>query len=169
MTAGSVAITTGAGCPWTSSTPASWITIASGRSGAGPGAIAFSIASNYDAGERQADIEVRWPTPTAGQNVRVKQAGCLYGVTRDVIDATASGGDYSFDVVSQSTNTSCGGALQDGCVWRAVSSASWVTVLSSMPRSGDNPVFIRVAANGTGAPRTATITVGDRTVTIRQS
>ena len=169
MGARSVAITTAAGCPWTSSTPASWITIASGRSGTGPGAIAFSIAGNYDAGERQANIEVRWPTPTAGQNVRVAQAGCLYGISQDAIDAIASGGDYSFDVVSQSTNTSCGGALQTACFWTAQTTASSITILSSMPRYGYDRVSFRVAANGTGAPRTAAITVRDRTVTVRQA
>jgi hypothetical protein len=163
-----VSVTTTAGCPWSSSTGASWISIASGLAGAGPGTISYTLGSNYDAA-RQANIEVRWPTPTAGQNVRVAQAGCLYGVTRDTIDAAASGGDYAFDVVSQSTDTSCGGPLQNGCVWSAVSSASWVTVLSSMPRSGDDRVSIRVAANATGAPRTATIVVRDRTVTVRQS
>ena len=101
--------------------------------------------------------------------MRVAQAGCLYGVSRDAIDAAASGGDYSFDVVSQSTDTSCGGPLQNGCVWSAVSSASWVTVLSSMPRYGDDRVSIPRGRQRTGAPRTATIVVRDRTVTVRQS
>ena len=163
-----VSVTTTAGCPWSSSTGASWISIASGLAGAGPGTISYTLGSNYDAA-RQANIEVRWPTPTAGQNVRVAQAGCLYGVSREAIDASASGGDYSFDVVSQSTDTSCGGPLQNGCVWSAVTNASWVTVLSSMPRYGDDRVSIRVAANATGAPRTAAITVRDRTVTVRQA
>ena len=54
-------------------------------------------------------------------------------------------------------------------MWNAVSSASWVTVLTSMPRYGDDRVFLRVAANGTGAPRTATVVVRDKTVTIRQA
>jgi hypothetical protein len=164
----SVTVTTGAGCTWTSATGASWIAIASGLSGTGPGTINYTLGSNFDAA-RQANIEVRWPTPTAGQNVRVAQAGCLYGVSRDTIDVAAAGGDFSFDVVSQSTDTSCGGPLQNGCMWSAVSSASWVTVLSSMPRFGDDRVSIRVAANGTGSARTATITVRDRVVTIRQS
>jgi hypothetical protein len=126
------------------------------------------MASNFDAA-RQANVEVRWPTPTTGQNVRVLQAGCLYGVSRDTMDVAAAGGDFFFDVVSQSTDTSCGGPLQNGCVWSAVSNASWVTVLSSMPRAGDDRVSFRVAANTTGAPRTATITVRDKTVTIRQN
>lgn len=163
-----ITVSTAAGCPWTSSTPASWIAIASGLSGSGPGSITFSMASNMDAA-RQANVEVRWPTPTAGQNVRVLQAGCLYWAGPTLFDVPAAGGDYYFDVVSQSTDTSCGGPLQNGCVWSAVSNASWVTVLSSMPRNGDDRVSFRVAANGTGSARTATIVVRDRTVTIRQS
>jgi len=163
-----VSVTTSAGCPWTSSTGASWITIAPGLSGAGTGTISYTLGSNYDAA-RQANIEVRWPTPTAGQNVRVAQAGCLYYAGPTFFDVPSAGGDYSFDVFSQSTDTSCGGALQNGCVWSAVSSASWVTVLSYMPRNGDNPVSFRVAANGTGASRTATIVVRDRTVIVRQA
>jgi hypothetical protein len=162
-----ITVSTAAGCPWTSSTPASWITIGSGLSGSGPGSITLSLGNNFDAA-RQANVEVRWPTPTAGQNVRVAQAGCYYGVSRDTIDAPAAGGDFTFDVVSQSTDTSCGGPLQNGCVWSAVSSASWVTVLSSMPRAGDDRVSIRVAANS-GAARSTTVTVRDRTVTIRQA
>ena len=164
----SVSITTGAGCPWTSSTPASWIAIASGLSGSGSGTIAFSLTGNYDGGERQANIEVRWPTPTAGQNVRVLQAGCLYGVSRDTIDVPAAGGDFSFDVVSQSTDTSCGGATQTACFWTAQTTAPWVTILSSMPQYGYDRVSFRVAANATGVARTATITVRDKTVVIRQ-
>ena len=163
-----ITVSTASGCPWTSSTPASWIAITSGLSGSGPGSITFSMTLNYDAA-RQANIEVRWPTPTAGQNVRVLQAGCLYYAGPPLFDVPAGGGDYYFEVVSQSTDTKCGGPLSAGCVWTAVSSASWVTVLSSMPRNGDEPVSFRVAANGTSTPRTATITVRDRTVTIRQA
>jgi hypothetical protein len=162
-----VDVTTSAGCGWTSSTSATWLTIAQGRSGTGPGTISYTLAANYDAA-RQATIEVRWPTQTAGQNVRVAQAGCRYGVSRDAIDAPAAGGDFAFDVVSQSTDDSCGGPLQSGCMWSTGSSASWATVLGSMPRVGDDRVSIRVAANG-GAARTAAITVRDRTVTIRQA
>ncbi|MCU0252243.1 MAG: hypothetical protein MUE61_18755 [Vicinamibacterales bacterium] len=167
----SVAITTAAGCPWTSSTPASWITISSGRSGTGPGAIAFSIASNYDAGERQANIEVRWPAPTAGQNVRVVQAGCGYAVDTSSFPAAfpVAGGDFSFWVFSSSTDNGCGGPLQNACFWTAQTTASWITILSQMPQYGYDRVSFRIAANGTGVLRTATITLRDKTVTVRQA
>jgi hypothetical protein len=38
-----------------------------------------------------------------------------------------------------------------------------------MPSNGFNRVYFRVAANGTGARRTGTIIVRDRTVTVYQS
>jgi len=112
---------------------------------------------------------VRWPTPSAGQNVRVFQECFTYLATKDTIDAPAAGGDFNFDVYASPTNPACGGPLQDVCVWNAVSSASWVTVLTSMPRYGDDRVFLRIAANGTGTARTATVTVRDKTVTVRQA
>ena len=101
--------------------------------------------------------------------MQVQQAGCLYGPSRDTIEVAAAGSDYFFDVVSQSTDTDCGGPLQNGCTWSAVANASWVTVLTSMPRYGDDRVSFRVAANVTGSALTATIGVRDRTVTVRQS
>ena len=163
-----ISIATGSGCPWTASTPASWVNIGSGLSGAGPGTISYTLGSNYDAA-RQTNIEVRWPAPTAGQNVRVAQAGCLYGVSIPTFDVPAAGGDFTFDVVSQSTDTSCGGPLQNGCMWSAVPSASWVTILSSMPRYGDDRVSFRVASNTTGSARTTTIVVRDKTIDVRQA
>lgn len=39
---------------------------------------------------------------------------------------------------------SCGGPLQDACVWSAVSSAPWITITTPMPRAGDNPVDGRI-------------------------
>ena len=162
-----VAVTTASGCGWTAAPAASWLTVLSGQSGLGPGTIVFNFTDNYEAA-RQANVEVRWPTPTAGQNVRVFQEGCTYYTGVATILVAAAGGTYNFDVFASPTNPACGGPLQDVCVWSAVSSASWVTVTTSMPTNGDQRVYFSVAINGTGKERTATITVRDKTVTIRQ-
>jgi hypothetical protein len=163
-----VSVSTTAGCGWTAASTASWLTISSGQSGSGAGTVVFTFSDNYEA-PRQGLIQVRWPTPTAGQNARVYQEGCTYLTTTSSVDVSPAGGDFNFDVFASPTNPACGGPLQDVCVWNAVSSASWVTVTTSMPRSGDDRVFFRVAANSTGSARTATITVRNRVVTIRQS
>lgn len=161
-------VTTQATCSWTVTANASWLGIPSGGSGTGPGAITITYSDNYDA-PREGVVMVRWPTPTAGQNVRVTQAGCRYAVTRDTFNIVAAGGAGTFDVIQQSDPNTCGGATQDRCVWTAVSDAPWVTITSSMPRSGDNPVAFTVAPNDSAAVRVGKITVRDKTVVISQA
>jgi hypothetical protein len=165
----SVTVTADTGCGWTASPAVSWLTITSGASGYGTGSIVFNVGTNYEAPPRQGNIEVRWPTPTAGQNVRVSQSGCFYSIDRSTLSVPAAGGDYTMTVVGYSDNNACEGPLQDGCTWRAVSSASWVTLLNPGQHGGLDDLRIRVAANGTGSARTATITVRDKTLTITQS
>jgi hypothetical protein len=80
----------------------------------------------------------------------------------------SAGGTGTFDVLQQSDPNTCGGATQDQCLWTAQSTASWITVTSSMPRKGDNPVTFVVARNDTASARTGSITVRDKVVTITQ-
>ena len=166
-----VTVDTAAGCGWTASSDASWIRIESGRTGLGPGSIRFTFTSNYDAA-RQDVIKIRWPAPTEGQNVRVAQEGCTYFLDPVYVSVPACGGDRAFDVYTESTDVGfCGhvGPMGTGpCVWSALSTASWITVLTSMPRRGEDRVFFRVAANDDWRERTATITVQYRKMTVWQ-
>ncbi|MEZ5320331.1 MAG: BACON domain-containing carbohydrate-binding protein [Vicinamibacterales bacterium] len=160
-------LTTAAGCGWTTTSSVPWITILEGADATGPGPVRFVVDENYDA-PRFGVVMVRWPTPTAGQNLQVHQAGCYYAVTRDLFTIPAAGASDRFDVLQQSDPISCGGALQDRCLWSAVADVPWITITSPMPRQGDNPVTFTVAPNGTGASRVGTITVRDRVVRIEQ-
>ena len=162
-----VSVTTQTSCPWTATAGASWLSVTTGASGTGNGAVSIAYTDNYDA-PRENVVMVRWPTPTAGQNVHVAQAGCRYGVSRKSIDVDAAGGNASFDVLQQSDPTTCGGATQDRCVWTAVSDVPWITITSSMPRSGDNPVSFTVAPNPSTSSRTGNIVVRDQVVTVTQ-
>ena len=170
MPAGTVqaTLTTQASCPWTATPDASWITLPGGGSGSGPAVISLTFSENYDA-PRNGLVMVRWPTPTAGQNIRVAQAGCTYGVSPSAFTVTSAGTSSSFNVVQQSLPVTCGGATQDRCVWTAVSSVPWITITSSMPKSGDNPVAFTVQANGAPQPRTGQIRVRDQIVTVTQA
>jgi Putative binding domain, N-terminal/Viral BACON domain len=170
MPAGTLTVTiaTETSCPWTATPNASWLGVASGSSGNGSATLSISFSDNYDA-PREGIVMVRWPTPTAGQNIRVAQAGCRYAVSRTAISMIAAGGTATFDVIQQSDPVTCGGATQDRCLWTARSEASWITITSSMPRSGDNPVAFTIAANDSSAPRTGTIVVRDQVVTVTQS
>ena len=170
MPGGSVTatVTTQASCPWTATPDASWLNVPSGPSGSGSAAITITFSDNYDA-PRQGIVMVRWPTPTAGQNIRVAQAGCSYAVSGSAFTFASSGGSGTFDVIQQSDPNTCGGATQDRCVWTAQSDVPWITITSSMPRSGDNPVSFMVAMNDGTASRVGRITVRDKVVVITQA
>lgn len=170
MPAGSVTatVTTQPGCPWTVAASEPWLTMPSGSSGTGSAAVTIAFPENYDA-PRNGIAMVRWPTPTAGQNIRIAQAGCLYAVSQSVFTFTSAAGSGTFNVLQQSQPNTCGGATQDRCVWSAVSDVPWITVTGSMPRSGDNPVTFTVAANDTPTPRAGRIAVRDKVVVITQA
>ena len=161
-------LTTEASCPWTATADSSWINLPGGTSGRGSTTITMTYSENYDA-PRHGIVMVRWPTPTAGQNIHVSQAGCTYAVSRGAFSFVSTGGSGTFDVFQQSVPNTCGGATQDQCVWTAQSNVPWITVTSSMPRRGDNPVAFTVAVNDSAVPRTGTIIVRDKVVTITQT
>jgi hypothetical protein len=161
-------ITTQAGCTWTAEPDASWITLTGGQSGAGSGVVTFRVSDNWDA-PRQSVVKVRWPTVTAGQNVRVLQAGCLYAVSTASISMAAGGGTGRFDVYQMSQPNTCGGPTQNACVWTAQADVPWITVTTSMPQAGDNPVSFTVSANTSTVARTGRITVRDKVVQITQA
>ena len=127
-----------------------------------PALISMAFPANYDA-PRDGVVMVRWPTATAGQNIRLAQAGCMYGVSTTSLN-------FRFRRWRRHVRpTECGGATQDRCVWTAQSSVRWIVITGSMPRAGDNPVAFTVAPNDATQPRTGQITVRDKTVTITQA
>jgi all-beta uncharacterized protein/BACON domain-containing protein len=160
-------LTTEASCPWTATVDSSWINVPSGTSGRGSTTITIAYGENYDA-PRHGIVMLRWPTEAAGQNIHVAQAGCVYAVSRATFSFTSAAGTGTFDVLQQSDPNTCGGATQDQCLWSAQATVPWITITSSMPRRGDNPVAFAVAANTTGDARTGTIAVRDKVVTITQ-
>lgn len=155
-------------CTWTVSSDAPWLTLRSATSGRGSADIVADFGSNYDP-PRLGQLLVRWPTVTAGQNVRVSQAGCYYAVSRTSFSVGADAGSNSFDVIQQSDPIDCGGALQDRCIWTAVSDVPWIVITSSMPRAGDERVSFTVEANTSATARTGIITVKDKRVTVYQA
>ena len=170
MPAGSISatVTAPAGCTWTASSNTSWLSVVSGASGSGSGAITMQFGENYDA-PRDGIVMVRWPTPTAGQNIRIAQAGCTYAVSQSSFSFASAGGTGAFNVIQQSVPNTCGGATQDRCIWSAISDVPWITVSGSMPRAGDDRVTFTVAANATGAPRTGRVIVRGTVLTVNQT
>jgi hypothetical protein len=164
----SATLTTQASCPWTVASDSAWLGVTSGASGTGSSVINVTYSDNYDA-PRAGTVMVRWPTPTAGQNIHVAQAGCRYAVSRTDFTVAAAGGTASFDVIQQSEPNTCGGATQDRCIWTAQADVPWITIVSSMPRSGDNPVSFTVAPYDGASSRVGRIVVRDKVVVVTQA
>jgi hypothetical protein len=161
-------IATDAACPWTVTADVGWMSVAGGASGSGPATIRVNVGENWDA-PRNGVLMIRWPTPTAGQNVRVAQAGCRYAVSTSAISVVATAGAARFDVYQQSEPYTCGGPLQNGCMWIAQSDVPWITVTTSMPQFGDNPVQLSVAANDSTTARSGNVRVRDQIVRVTQA
>ena len=65
---GTVAVTTTAGCNWTATSGASWVTITSGATGSGSGSVTFTAASNTTSQTRTATLTI------AGKSFVITQA-----------------------------------------------------------------------------------------------
>ena len=171
MTAGysmTATVTTPQGCTWTAEPDAAWITLTAGQSGNGSGVVTFRVSDNWDA-PRRSVVKIRWPTITAGQNLQVMQAGCSYAVSATAVAIPAAGGPGRFDVIQQSDPYTCGGPTQNACMWIAQADVPWITLTTTGPQYGDNPVSFTVAPNGGTAARTGRITVRDKIVVITQA
>ncbi|MDZ7638993.1 MAG: BACON domain-containing carbohydrate-binding protein [Bryobacterales bacterium] len=56
-----------------------------------------------------------------------------------------------------------------GCLWNAVSNATWVAVSSGAAGSGNGTVTLTVAENTNTSPRAASVSVGGQTFTVQQA
>ncbi|HEU0008972.1 MAG TPA: BACON domain-containing carbohydrate-binding protein, partial [Verrucomicrobiae bacterium] len=68
-TLGTVNVNAGAGCAWIATSGAAWITITSGLSGSGNGAVGYSVTANTSTSPRNGTLTI------AGQSFSVTQAG----------------------------------------------------------------------------------------------
>jgi len=153
---GSVAVTTLAGCGWSSYSNTSWITLTGSTGGTGNGTANFSVAANTGSTARTGTIMI------AGQIVSVTQAAattsCSYAIAPTSQSVPASGGSGSFSMTAAA-----------GCAWSATSGATWITVTGTASGSGNGTVSFTVAANTTTTPRSGTIAVGGQTFTVNQA
>ncbi|KJR41609.1 S-layer protein [Candidatus Magnetoovum chiemensis] len=96
----------------------------------------------------------------AGQTFTVTQAeGCTYSISPTSAASVSDGGTGSVAVT----------ASDGACAWTAASNDSWLTVDSGASGTGSGTVNYTVSANTDSALRTGSITVGDKTFTIKQA
>jgi uncharacterized protein (TIGR03437 family) len=149
---GSVALTADpAGCAWTATSNADWITITSGASGSGNGTINFTVAPGNSGNTRVGTINI------AGRSFVVTQAGCNFTITPTSKSFPAAGGGDSVTIA----------ASPSACAWTASADVNWITFPSGASGAGNGALNYTVAAN-TGATRSGKITIAEQTVTISQ-
>jgi Putative binding domain, N-terminal/Viral BACON domain len=141
---------TAAQCGWTASANVPWITIFSGHDGRGDGAVRFRVGP-VDGSPRTGTLTI------AGQTVHVDQGtGCSYSIGTETVSVDPSGGDRQVPVSAAS-----------GCPWSAESNSVWITITSGRTGNGPGTVGFRVSASD--GPRTGTLSVAGRIVTVVQS
>lgn len=151
----SLTVTTASQCAWTAQVDASWIAIQSGASGTGPGTIGLAISVNADTAAREALVSV------ANQTVRLTQQGrapapCEYTVTPESQRWGPEGGTGPIAITAQAH-----------CAWTIAADQTWIAFDRSSG-TGSATVMYTVAPWPGSAERSATITVGGRTIAVRQ-
>ena len=150
----SVGVTAGAGCTWSATSNANWITLTGATGGTGNGSVPYSVAANTGAA-RTGTLTV------AGLTYTVNQAAlsCSYTVSPTSQAMPVAGGPGLTDVTAPA-----------GCAWTAVSNhTSWLTVTSGASGSGNGTVGFSTTANPNGTTRSGTITIAGRTFSVTQA
>jgi subtilisin family serine protease len=145
----SVTVTQPAGCPWSASTAATWLTF-SATSGQGTAALTLTAAANTGAA-RSATVSI------GSKSLTVSQAtACTPTLSAASVTEPALGGTGNVTVSAASI-----------CPWTATSSATWLTLSAA---SGQGPATVSLtAAVNTGAARSATVTLAGKSVTVTQA
>ena len=151
---GSITVKAAAGCAWTATKTADWITFSGATSGSGNGSVGYVVLPNIGSA-RSSTISI------GGQNFTVSQAAplptCTYKLNPEGATVPAAGGTGTFTVTAPS-----------GCAWTAVpTTPQWITITSGASGNGNGTVAFSAAANS-GARRSGTIVVAGETFTITQ-
>jgi hypothetical protein len=134
---GSVSVTTQAGCPWTASSGATWMTITSGNSGTGNGTVNYSISSNTSSSSRMAGSTI------ASRVFTVDQAGAT------TYTITASAGTGGTITPSGSVSVAQGGSQTFSITAGTGYQISSVTVNGVNQGAISSYTFSNVTANHT--------------------
>jgi hypothetical protein len=151
---GSVELKTLAGCEWTATSNAPWLSIVGSPAGSGSRTIRYSAAPN---------------TGVARRGV-LTIAGIRFGVNQDAAAPTCT---PSLSRTQQSVGAA-GGAdevtvtLQDGCTWTASSQVPWITITGAASGTGTGTVRLAIAPNA-GPARTGTVTIAGLAYTVQQA
>ncbi len=154
----SVDITTTSSCAWTAVANASWLTLTSAASGTGNATVSFSIAENADTSSRSGTLTIAGQTVTVSQDPAPPPT-CTITLSQSAFSVGAGKADRSVNVTASTPS----------CAWTASSDVSWITFKSAASGTGNGKVDFHIDANPDKSPRTGTLTISGKTVTVTQN
>ncbi len=158
---GTIGVTSSAGCSWTASSNALWITIAPGSTtGVGNGTVSYSVSANPGA-TRTGTMTIGGKTFTVTQN---GSTACSSTIAPTAASFKAS----PTITIGGPTGNKGTVAVESSCSWSAATTAAWITITEGATGDGNGTVAYTVSAN-TGTARTGTITIGGQTLTVTQN
>jgi hypothetical protein len=133
------------------------LTVASGASGTGNGAVGFNVDANPGA-PRTGTLTI------AGQIFTVSQAApppppCTFSIAPATLSAPSGGGTGSVTVT----------ASAPACAWTATANVDWLIVNPGSPGAGSGTLTFSVSPNLQESERTGTITIAGQTFTVVQA
>jgi hypothetical protein len=147
-----VDVTTQAGCEWTSTSNATWVTMSGGTNRTGNGRVELTVAENI-AAARSVTVAV------AGQPVKIDQQSrpaCAYTLLGPTTFTPSSNGGTVWITVSTAA----------GCEWVVTGHPSWVSV-SPTAAVGSGPTTITVQPNS-GAARAVSFKIAGKDFVVQQ-
>ena len=154
----SVQLTTLEGCSWTTQTPQPWTRIVSGSGGDTSRMVELTIDSN-PGDERSGEVRIaNVPIAISQDALSESERGCPYSMGAGSANFPSEGGTGTVRLHTRPT-----------CAWGAVSSQSWLVIVSTTNAIGTDDIRYRLDPNPSSRSRTATITAGRRQHLVRQA
>jgi hypothetical protein len=152
---GVINVTAPTGIHWTAATATDWINVLS-TGGIGDGTVSYAVEENLTGRPRKGTITV------AGRALTITQAGfadanCVEQIAPTTTSVAAQGGRDNITI-----------SAFDRCSWQATSSAAWITITSDCCGYGNGQITYDVAANPDTSGRVGTISVGGKTLVVKQ-
>lgn len=154
---GLVQIITSPTCTWTATKDQGWITIISGTSGVGNGAVSYRVPANPDPNPRTGHIQIQDRVHTITQ--APGGVSCTYSIVPTSTTVAAGGGTGAVRLTASDAN----------CSWTATRNNDWINVTSGSSGAGSATINYSVDSNPSSLSRSGSITIAGLTFTVNQN
>ncbi len=149
-----IQVTSPAGCDWTVSTNNPFMTFNSPTGGTGNGTVNYAVATNSGAA-RTGLITVS--DGFNNRNLQIQQgSGCPTSIDRESLNFSSVGGNANIQVTASAN-----------CNWTTSANVNWIQITSAQ-QNGNGTASFTVAANTSGNARSASVSIGSKTLIVNQ-